>query len=48
VTVETEVPPIIPKDQRKRAPDQNEFDKKMKELDYQIETLRNKIVSIFV
>lgn len=46
VTTETEVPAIVPKEQRKKQPDQNDFDKKMKEVDNQIDHLKNKIVSI--
>lgn len=44
ITAETEVPPVVPRDQRKKQPDQNDFDKKMREVDNQIDTLRNKIV----
>jgi len=44
VTVDTEVPSVPAKDERKKQPDQNDFDKKMRELDNQIENLRNKIV----
>jgi len=46
VTLETEVPAPIPKEQRKRQPDRTEFDNKMRGLDAQIETLKNKIQSI--
>ena len=46
VTGETEVPAIIPKEQRKRMPDKMEFEKQMKDLDTQIETLRQKIRSL--
>jgi hypothetical protein len=48
VTAETEVPAVPAKDARKKQPDQNDFEKKMRELDNQIETLRNKIVYLFV
>lgn len=30
VTMETEIPPIIPREQRKKNPDQQEYDKQMK------------------
>lgn len=46
VTADTEVPPIIPKESRKKLPDQKDFDKKMKDLDTKIENFRDKIVSI--
>lgn len=45
VTMETEVPAIIAKDQRKKQPNRPDFEKKMKEFDDQIENLRQKIVS---
>lgn len=44
--METEVPAVIPKEQRKQAPNQQNFDKAMKDLDSQIENLRAKIVSL--
>jgi hypothetical protein len=47
VTVDTEVPTIVPKEQRKKAADQAQFDKDMREVDNQIEHLRNKIVRIY-
>ena len=45
MTADTEVPSIIPKESRKKLPDQKDFDKKMKELDTKIENFREKIVS---
>lgn len=46
MTADTEVPVIIPKEERKKQPDQNEYEKKMRDFDAQAENLRNKIVSI--
>ena len=46
ITLETEVPAIIPKEERKRNPDRIEFDNKMKAYDLQIESYRNKIANI--
>lgn len=43
VTVETEVPATIPKDQRKKEPSKEDYEKKMKELDNKIQTIRDKI-----
>lgn len=43
VTLETEIPPIVPKDQRKRNPDRTEFEDKMRAFDAQIEQVRGKI-----
>jgi hypothetical protein len=45
VTQDTIVPPTVPKDARKKLPDQKDFDKKMKDLDTKIESLKEKIVS---
>ena len=45
MTMDTEIPPIIPKDQRKKQPEKNDFEKKMNELDNQINNLRTKIVT---
>ena len=45
VTVESEVPATIPKEQRKKPADQVQFDKDMREVDSNIDHLRNKIVS---
>lgn len=46
VTKDTEVPPLIPKDQRKKNPDPKEFDKTMNDLDHQINILKDKVVCI--
>ena len=43
VTLETEVPAILPKDQRKQNPDKNVFDKNMRDLDQSVEQTRSKI-----
>ena len=48
VTLDTEVPPTIPKEERKKPADQAQFDKDMREVDNQIDSLRNKIVSVFI
>jgi hypothetical protein len=45
VTADTEVPPIVPKELRKKNPDKSEFDKKLQEYDNKIEGLREKIRS---
>lgn len=45
VTAETEVPPIIPKESRKKNPDRSEYEKKLHEYDTKIEALRDKIRS---
>ena len=44
VTKDTEIPAILPKDQRKKRPDQVAFDKVLQQLDLQSEELRNKMV----
>jgi hypothetical protein len=44
VTIDTEVPFSIPKEQRKKQPSKQEFDKKLTDLDHQIEALKGKIV----
>ena len=46
VTKDTEIPALIPKDQRKKNPDQKEFDKQMNDMDSQINNLKEKVVSI--
>ncbi|MFS8160016.1 MAG: hypothetical protein ACMG6E_07360, partial [Candidatus Roizmanbacteria bacterium] len=46
VTAETEVPPTIPKEERKKNPDKKEFDNKLKLIDVQIEGLKEKMRSI--
>lgn len=33
MTLETEVPAIIPKEERKKLPDQNDYEKKMRDFD---------------
>lgn len=45
VTLETEVPIPIAKEDRKKNPDRTEFDDKMRKLDAQIEACRNKITN---
>ena len=47
VTLETEIPELPPKDQRKKNPDKKEFEKALTDLDNQIQRLKDKIVSIF-
>jgi hypothetical protein len=37
------VPPIIPKEERKRNPDRAEFEKKMHDIDVIVEGIRTKI-----
>lgn len=46
VTKDTEIPALIPKDQRKKNPDQKEYEKVVNELDSTINNLKEKIVSI--
>lgn len=46
VTLETPDPVIISKDQRKKNPEKNDFDKHMKDLDNQIESIRNKMFAL--
>ena len=45
VTKDTEIPVVIAKDQRKKNPDQKEFEKTMNDLDATINNLRDKMVS---
>lgn len=46
VTADTEIPALPAKEERKKQPDQADFDKKMRDLDNQIDHLRNKIRTI--
>jgi len=46
ITLETELPAIIPKEQRKKNPDEKAFESQMKTLDNQIDDCRNKMKSI--
>lgn len=46
VTAETEIPPVLPKDQRQKLPDKASFDQKMKDIDAQVEEMRQNIVSV--
>lgn len=42
VTIDTEVPEVIAKDQRKKNPDSHEYDSKMKNFGNTIEDMKNK------
>ena len=46
ITIDIEVPTIVPKDERKRNPDKVDFDKKMRDLDTKIEGFREKMRSL--
>ena len=46
ITKDMEDPVVIPKDQRKKNPDKNDFDKKNKEIEAQIEKLRGKMQNL--
>ena len=46
MTIDTEIPESIPKEQRKKEPNKNEFEKKMKELDDKIHKLKDEIVRV--
>lgn len=46
MTLETEIPEPIPKDQRKKNPDEKEFKDKMSAFDQQIEQGRNRITGL--
>ena len=46
ITLETEIPAILPKDLRKQNPDKALFDKSIQEIDQKIENGRNKIRSL--
>lgn len=48
MTLETEIPENIPKDQRKKQPSKPDFEKKLQDFDHQIEGIRAKIVSLFL
>ena len=46
MTIDTEIPETIPKEQRKKEPNKKEFEKKMGELDDKIHKIKDEIVSV--
>jgi hypothetical protein len=46
VTLETEIPALVPKDQRKKQPSREEFENKMRAFDANIEQVRGKILGL--